>query len=330
MPTFTESRRVIDDLLESLVDDFSGDYFAMVAAIRRTLTLQRLTELVNQARTSEAIDAIEEAAMAALPEGYSRNFAAAVENARTFINTNLNVVIDFAAVNQRALIANNQHRAALVREIVEEQRDVIARVVRTGLIEGINPRSQARTIRETIGLTNNQSQYIANYRAELSNPNGPNLNAIRRRMLHDNRFNSTIRAAQNAGRPLTEAQINRMVENYYNRWVSYRATVIGRTESLRALNTGRDATYQQLIAQEGLRPEDITNIWLTAQDERTRPSHMAMNRQERIEGQPFESGLGNQLRYPGDPDAPAEDTIQCRCSTIREINFVEQQLPIAA
>ena len=38
-----------------------------------------------------------------------------------------------------------------------------------------------------------------------------------------------------------------------------------------------------------------------------------MGGQLRRRGVPFRSGNGNALRYPGDPQAPASDVIQCRC-----------------
>lgn len=45
----------------------------------------------------------------------------------------------------------------------------------------------------------------------------------------------------------------------------------------------------------------------------TRHSHAAMNGQKRRMGVPFTSGNGYELRYPGDHNAPAEETVQCVC-----------------
>lgn len=59
--------------------------------------------------------------------------------------------------------------------------------------------------------------------------------------------------------------------------------------------------------------EDVEFVWSTARDERVRRSHRFMEGQVRPEGEPFRSGDGNQLRFPGDPDAPASDRVRCRC-----------------
>ena len=43
-----------------------------------------------------------------------------------------------------------------------------------------------------------------------------------------------------------------------------------------------------------------------------------MRGQKRKWGELFRSGLGNALRYPCDPDAPAGDRVSCRCGrTVR-------------
>jgi len=58
----------------------------------------------------------------------------------------------------------------------------------------------------------------------------------------------------------------------------------------------------------------VDTAWSTTMDGRERESHAAMDGQVVPFGQTFVSGLGNHLRYPGDPSAPAEDRINCRCS----------------
>jgi hypothetical protein len=44
-----------------------------------------------------------------------------------------------------------------------------------------------------------------------------------------------------------------------------------------------------------------------------REFHVSMHGQKRAYGEQFETGLGNLLWYPGDPDAPARETIKCGC-----------------
>lgn len=50
----------------------------------------------------------------------------------------------------------------------------------------------------------------------------------------------------------------------------------------------------------------------------SRESHMDMHEQVRRQGEPFISGNGNELRYPGDRSAPIEEWINCQCYLVRE------------
>ncbi len=54
-------------------------------------------------------------------------------------------------------------------------------------------------------------------------------------------------------------------------------------------------------------------VWNTRQDPQVRDSHEGMHDQRRPIGQSFRSGLGNALRFPGDPRAPDRDRRGCRC-----------------
>jgi SPP1 gp7 family putative phage head morphogenesis protein len=87
---------------------------------------------------------------------------------------------------------------------------------------------------------------------------------------------------------------------------SYRAGVIARTETHGAANFGAmEAARETGVA---LRRE-----WVSAEDERTRDSHVAANGQIVGMDEPFAVGDAL-LMYPGDPDGPPEETINCRCA----------------
>lgn len=68
-----------------------------------------------------------------------------------------------------------------------------------------------------------------------------------------------------------------------------------------------DATWQAFQATGGIRMR-----WVSRRDERTRTTHRAANGQVRRTLGTFDVG-GAQLRYPGDPKGPIEETIECRC-----------------
>lgn len=90
-----------------------------------------------------------------------------------------------------------------------------------------------------------------------------------------------------------------------------RAEAIARTETTGAMNAGHQVGYEDL-AEDGL----ITGkTWLSVSDDRTRESHDEMNDETVGVKDKFSNGSD----YPGDPSLPAEERVNCRCTTIAAI-----------
>lgn len=87
-----------------------------------------------------------------------------------------------------------------------------------------------------------------------------------------------------------------------------RANRIARTESTRAWNAGTLAAAEVITGPD--RP--LVKQWITRMDERVRASHREANGQLRLLAEEFDVG-GYAMMYPGDPTAPAAETINCRC-----------------
>lgn len=95
------------------------------------------------------------------------------------------------------------------------------------------------------------------------------------------------------------------------RWTN-RALVVARTETIGALNAGKQDAFAQL-ANDLQQP--FEQIWVSTLDGRTRDTHRRADGQRVPTGTPFQVG-GASLRFPGDPLGPGRETIQCRCTTI--------------
>lgn len=81
---------------------------------------------------------------------------------------------------------------------------------------------------------------------------------------------------------------------------------IARTESLTALERGSFEASRSL----GVR---MKKQWVSREDGNVRPDHAAANGQEQELDTPFRVG-GTSMMYPGDPSAPARQTVNCRCT----------------
>ena len=252
-------------------------------------------------------DGVEEYAQAVAQETFinAGQAQAAIMSQVTGIQTRFDIV------SPDIINAMQSNQVRLVQQVTDEQRKVINRNLVDGAQSGVNPRETARSIRQNIGLTANQEKFVSNYRNALETGSRNALD----RQLRDRRFDGVAQRAID-GDAIPQEQINRMVDAYRRRYIKYRSEVIARTESLRSVNEAQEAVTDQLIGSSRM---EFERTWWTARDERVRGSHASMHGQKRDPGESFVSGLGNSLRWPGDRQAPASETIQCRCVLITRV-----------
>ena len=294
---------------------------AFLRAVRDAQLLLPLEELIgvvesgNFAAMSEAIESVAPQLADAVQDAYS----SAGLNSAIAIAAELGSLTrpTFDILNQRGVDALRANRLRLVSALGDDARSTALDVLQRGLVDGRRPDAIARDLRSSLGLTPKQAQFIENYRDELRRGSKRALN----RALRDKRFDRSVLSVVTGRRGnLTEEQIDRMVEAYHRKWVAHRAGVVANTEALRAVNQGEAEAWQQAVERGDIAAEDVLQVWNTAADERVRSSHRAMNGQKREGvGEPFLSGAGNALRFPGDPAAPGSDTISCRCVVARTL-----------
>lgn len=308
MPEFTDPVRRIEQLLSSSEKEFSAAFLELVSALRSSLDLAALIALLEAGRYGAAWAMVEIGAEA-MGAAWTQQFRAAAQSTARFIGTSAGIRFVFDETNVQAYQAMRSNRLRLVVAMQTEQREMVRRIIAEGIQQGMNPKLIAAEIRNSIGLTPYQQQAVSNYRRALQNLDRSAL----QRALRDKRFDPSLRRALDSGNPLTDAQVERMVERYRERMLRMRSDAIARTESLRSVHEGVRSTYLQAAEQGIIDRSSIKRTWNTSGDDRVRNSHVKMDGQERGMDEMFVSGLGNLLLYPTDPNAPAEDVVQCRC-----------------
>lgn len=232
------------------------------------------------------------------------------------------VAFGFDGRSDRATRWAQSHVGGLVTSITNDQLDMLRDTIAGQVAEGIGPREIARNIAGRvvngqrqggfIGLSNPQVQYLANARQELIDLD----TGYFKRTLRDRRFDPLVRKAIKDGRPLAQADIDRVTSRYSDRMLKHRADTIARTESITALRAGRREGIEQGIEQGAIARERVKRVWSATLDPRTREDHTSMNGRE-VEGMnaPFTLPDGSQMLGPGDTSlgAPASQTVNCRC-----------------
>lgn len=231
------------------------------------------------------------------------------------------VLLDFETVNDRALSRIRLEHLNLISKFSLDQRKVVFQALHDGVTRGLNPLDVARQIKGSVTLTPFQMAAVDRYRYALQNAHrdvSAATNALNRG-LRDGRFDRSVLNARRLGVPMTNDAINRAVDRYRTRYVSYRAKTIARTEALRAVHEGEAAVWDTAVEQGHVEKQQVEQTWITARDERVRDSHSVMQGQKRMMGKPFTSGNFASLRFPGDRKAPPEEVINCRCVLIRRL-----------
>jgi hypothetical protein len=204
-----------------------------------------------------------------------------------------------------------------IREIDQTTRDTIRQVLQRGLTAGDDPFAIARQIRSSIGLTRRQEAAVSNYERMLRALDPEALD----RKLRDRRSDGTVERAIRNDKTLTEAQIRSLVDRYRDRYVKYRANVIARTESIRAVQGAQWELFQDMINKGQIDARQVRRTWIHTGDAHVRNAHLqipSLNPRGVGQAETFTSPLGPIL-YPGDPSALAANTIQCRCAVFARI-----------
>lgn len=225
----------------------------------------------------------------------------------------------------------------LITGVLEDQRALVRQLLTRGMASGINPRQTAldlvgrvgETGRRTggvVGLTAQQAQFVANVRQQLASGDPAQMAEYFGRKRRDKRLDGIVTRAIKAGQPVAPADVEKIAARYADRLLALRGEMIARTESITAMNAGREDAFRQQIEAGRLAPENVTGTWSATGDDRTRHSHQAMNNQVRPFGVPFQTPTGALLRFPGDTSLGAgpEEIIGCRCTKHYRVDMVAE------
>lgn len=334
-------RTTVGDLLDKYGPLVKASFLDAIADLRDNIVLKVIVERLEKGDIQGAIEALHLDADAfaklerAVSDAYNAGGDAAVGDLPKVTEPNGNrVVFRFGVRNLAGETDLRQHSAQMVTNIVEDQKIGIRAALTGGLHAGQNPRATAldvigRVNRVTgrreggiIGLTSAQEAYVASARAELASGDPAQLKSYLGRGRRDKRFDKVVARAAAQGKPLDAETVAKIAGRYSDRLLDLRGEALARTETMTALGKARDDAIRQQIAAGKVDAQDVTKIWRTAGDNRVRETHRALNGQSVAMEGVFHSPSGAALRFPGDPNAPASEIINCRCFMEYKVDFM--------
>lgn len=234
-----------------------------------------------------------EAASRRLIAAWTAEMHAAGEATARELERVLGSSVSFDRASRWAVNLAREHAVRLASDLATQQRAALDAALRVG----VRPR-------DAIGLSAPQVQALASYRSAVAAGSTEAL----QRALRDQNFDALLVS----GEAPSAAVVESMTAAYRRRLLSFRADTIAQTQALEAIGSGGHALILQLQDQ-GIDLADLERKWRTRGDGKVRHSHADMDGQVRGAAEPFRSGLGNRIMYPGDPMAPISDWIKCRC-----------------
>lgn len=310
-------RQRLDNLLTDQEVTVGAAFLRFVDKVKSEKVLKELNdaiELGDYTKVNQIIDSFIITFANVFPTVFATVAAVEADHIIEQLSTTA-VAVGFDPTHPRAAERVRQGRFDLLRGLTLQQRQTTQQAIAAAFESGYSPRQVARAVVGSIGLTPQQELAVRNYRGLLEKNSAEAL----RRELRDRRFDSRI-----GGDALTAQQIEQMTEAYRQNSLRMRALAIGRTQGLQAMNEARDEVIAQVMEPLALTHVAI-KTWFPTKDNRTRDFHASMAGQRVPFGQPFVDGKGNLIRFPGDPLAPAETRINCRCGFTVEIKLIEDQ-----
>ncbi len=170
----------------------------------------------------------------------------------------------------------------------------------------------ARRAGGMVGLPVQMSEWVESARQQLLSGDRAAMRAYLTRKLRDTAYDRFVVP----GAKLTIEQANTISRAYSARLLQSYAKQLAQTYAQQAYNAGRNHAIQQLLDNGTINPDQVQKKWRTMRDERVRHSHAVMNNQRVGFMDPFVSGLGGLLMFPGDTSLGASDAdiYNCRCS----------------
>lgn len=308
----------IDELLAGQERAVRRAFLEFVQLVQSAEVMDLITAQLERGHVEEAFTIVESYIARfgdVVPRVHQSVGTATIDELAAIIPAAIPLALSFDPSNPRAAALVQAQRMGLIREMSDRQLASIQQAMGRGLRAGLGAQANARLFRDAIGLTAQQEAAVDSYRLSLQRASRDAL----QRALRDRRFDARVLQAVEQNRPLTDRQIEIMVSRYRARALAARAETIARTEAVQATSEAREEAVAQMIKTTGLDPQRVSTFWNPTGDDRTRDWHESMARQRRGQDGFFIDGLGQRLRYPGDPSAPANTRISCRCALTYEV-----------
>lgn len=308
--------KVLQRIIDRIQPAFLGTILGGFRSFKNTIDLRILEQMLRDRNFSavenlvpfqgfldtEKLDQIYSGALLQSARSSQEFFKRTVARIIPTINpSGFNVNVSNPRVNRYILT----RVGSLVRGVTVESQRSIQQAITSSISEGLTPRAAARVIRNSIGLTPQQTSAVARFQAKLEQNDFSSLTPFQRDSLMRSRRGAAVN--RDFLEQLSPERVDRLTEQYANRQLLSRATTIARNEVAETANFGQREVWEQ-AADEGIFDRNGSRKkWIVTPDDRLCPICEPMAGVEIPYNENF--NLPNGESKPG-PNAH----INCRCA----------------
>lgn len=268
--------------------------------IRNNLDVEGARRQLALSNYEGAIDAFV-APFASISDTLVQIFTNAGHDMATEIGQKIGQVVSFNATDHYTVSEMRNLRTAFIADINSTVRESLRAIMLHGLQNNWSQEDMLKAMVGSIGLTTRDLDAIQNYRRGIERGN---TRLVLTTELRDRRYDAAVLNGTAA-----DLHLDRMVAAKARLTRQVTLSRLATTETLRAVNMGRNALMQQLINTGTVQAENVQRTWVATGDSRTRDSHANQSGETRGFNEPFSNGL----MFPGDPNGPASEVVNCRC-----------------
>lgn len=338
------NRSAFELLLDKYDPAIRAAFLAAYDDIRSRVALKQLVERLERGDVAGAIDVlgIERASFGALElaiaDAYNGGGMAFASELKLRDPQGNRIAFQFGVRNLIAEARLRDHSSALVTRVTEDQIAALRIGLSEGLARGDNPTrtaldmvgrlSRASGKREGgyLGLSGPQERTQAKARSALISGDLEGMRAYLQLAHRDKRFDRAILKAIEAGKPLAQADVDRVIGRLNDRQLKYRADKLALNETFEALALARDEGMRQAIESGKVDARFVVKKWRHSGKENARLQHVAMSGKEVPYGQAFIMADGTAIDYPHAPGTPARHTVGCGCFHELRVDYAGQLL----
>lgn len=325
MTRVLKSREDDIDRIESLFADaekqLSKDFLSRVNELKSEERIARIRTFLEQGRIDLALEALDEEddsnfllilfntwiLASTLQIALTRQAIQALQV--KLFGAASPVVFDPTDVDNARLIKDLQLR--IQANLNDTKRKTFLYIVNDGFVNGLSPEEIMLRVQKFGGLTVKQIEAVLNYEKLLRANSKQALDRALRDKSGDRRVAND--------KPLTERQIQNLVDSYVRNQLRYRAEVISRTIAGDLINEAFQNAAKKAVGDAGLELSILVKEWRSQRDKRVRlthKQHVGLDGQVVGIDEYFVSPSGAILKHPRDGNAPIAEIAGCRCYLI--------------